>query len=239
MLTYAVTRNKGAAILTGDVGLGKTTISRKLIMGMNPAEYKIVLIVNPVLTPNQMLMEVLTQLGVEIKSKHRQQLVQDLHQAVVQTWQNGQRVVIMVDEAHLIKNVQAFEELRLMLNCQLNDQFLLNLILVGQNELKEKIQRVPALESRLSVRSVMRPLDVVETHDMLLHRLQVAGYTGAKLMFTPDAVYQIHKFSNGYPRLSLQVADQALLVSMAKRALMVDAYMMQDVITDFTEALAA
>ena len=66
MLTYAVTRNKGAAILTGDVGLGKTTISRKLIMGMNPAEYKIVLIVNPVLTPNQMLMEVLTQLGVEI-----------------------------------------------------------------------------------------------------------------------------------------------------------------------------
>lgn len=238
MLRYAVMRNKGAAMLTGDIGLGKTTITRKLIESLDPETHKIVLIVNPVLTPNQMLLEILSQMGVKVKSRQRQELVQTLHQAVFDSFQAGQRVVVIVDEAHLIKNTQTFEELRLMLNCQLNDQFLLNLILVGQTELKEKVNKVPALESRMAVRCILRPLDVVETNNMLLHRMQVAGYQGTKLPFTPDAVYQLHKATNGYPRRLLQFADNALLVCSAKRSLMVDAFMMVDIISEFMEAAA-
>lgn len=239
MLHYAVTRNKGAAMLTGDIGLGKTTITRKLIEVLLPAQCKIVLIVNPVLTPNQMLIEVLQQLDVESTARTRQALVQELHKALLDFHVRGQRVVVMVDEAHLIKQAQAFEELRLMLNCQLNDQFLVNLILIGQNELRSKLNSVPALEQRMAIRSVLRPLDVMETSEMLLHRLRVAGYTGDKLMFTPDAVFQLHKASAGYPRLSLQLADNALMLCSARRELMVDAFLMMDVINEYQEAAAA
>lgn len=239
MLHYAITRNKGAAMLTGDIGLGKTTVTRKLIETLDPVANRVILIVNPVLTPNQMLQEVLSQLGVETKSRQRQDLVQSLHRGVLEAYQQGQRVIVLVDEAHLIKSAQTFEELRLLLNCQLNDQFLLNLILVGQNELKEKINKVPALESRMAVRATLRPLDVVEVGEMLLHRMQVAGYAGQRVPFTPDAVYQLHKYTNGYPRRVLQLADNALLVCSAKKALMVDAFMMVDVINDYEEAAAA
>lgn len=239
MLHYAITRNKGAAMFTGDIGLGKTTVTRKLIEVLVPLNCKIVLIVNPVLTPNQMLIEVLQQLDVDTKARTRQALVQELHKALLEHHGRGQRVVVMVDEAHLIKQAQAFEELRLMLNCQLNDQFLINLVLIGQNELREKIAKVPALEQRMAIRTVLRPLDVSETTEMLLHRLRIAGYTGNKLMFTPDAMFQLHKASQGYPRMSLQFADNALMVCSARKELMVDAFLMMDVIQDYMEAAAA
>lgn len=239
MLHYAITRNKGAAILTGDVGLGKTTITRRLMEILDEQQYKIALVVNPVLTPNQLLIEVLMQLGIEIVSKQRQSLVQQLHQSVFEFYQRGQSVLLIIDEAHLIRNTQAMEELRLMLNCQLNNQFLVNLLLVGQTELREKILKVPALDSRLAIRATLKPLDVLETSELLLHRMKVAGYIGDRLPFTPDAVFQLHKYTNGYPRRMLQLADNALMMSMAKQSLMVDAFLMMDVVQDFEEAMAA
>lgn len=238
MLHYAITRNKGAAMLTGDIGLGKTTVTRKLIEVLAPMNNRIVLIVNPVLTPIQILTEVLQQLDVDTKSRTRQALVQELYRCLLDHHERGQRVIVIVDEAHLIKNQAAFEELRLMLNCQLNDQFLVNLILVGQNELREKLLKVPALEQRMAIRTVLKPLDVTETSEMLLHRLRVAGYTGNKLMFTPDAIFQLHKVSSGYPRVSLQLADNALMLCSARRELMVDAFLMMDVVSSYTEVAA-
>ncbi len=123
MLHYAITRNRGAGVLMGDIGLGKTTISRKLIEILDPVVYKIALIVNPILTPIQLLQEILHQLGVEIHSRNRQQLVQALHEHLIHMYEHGQRAVLMIDEAHLIRSANTFEELRLLLNCQMNDQF--------------------------------------------------------------------------------------------------------------------
>ena len=81
MLHYAITRNKGAAMLSGDIGLGKTTVSRKLLDLLDPVRYKVVLIVNPILTPIQILQEILGQLGMETTSRNRQVLITDLHKA--------------------------------------------------------------------------------------------------------------------------------------------------------------
>ncbi|MCA0361971.1 MAG: ATP-binding protein, partial [Armatimonadetes bacterium] len=128
MLHYAITRNKGAAMLCGEIGLGKTTISRKLLEMLDPVQYRIVLIVNPILTPTQMLQEILTQLDIDCASRNRQVLVQRLHLALVENYDRGRRVVLMIDEAHLIRSANSFEELRLLLNCQMNDQFLISLI---------------------------------------------------------------------------------------------------------------
>lgn len=232
MLHYSVTRNKGAAMLSGDIGLGKTTVSRKLMELLDPVQLRIVLIVNPILTPTQMLQEILAQLEVHEASRNRQVLVKRLHDYLIELYEKGRRVAIMIDEAHLIRSAASFEELRLLLNCQMNDQFLVSLLLLGQPELKQKIAKVPALEQRMAIRHTLKPLDVQETGEMILHRLRVAGYTGDKSPFTPDAVFQIHKATGGTPRLVSQLADNALLMGMAQKAKMVDAFLMHTVISE-------
>jgi general secretion pathway protein A len=140
----------------------------------------------------------------------------------------------MVDEAHLIKSSSTLEELRLLLNCQMNDQFLISLILLGQLELRAKIAKVPALEQRLAVRHQLRPLDHIELGEMLLHRLRVAGYTGENHLFTPDAIFEIHKFCKGTPRLSSQIADNALMMGCAQGAKIVDGFLVHATICEFT-----
>ncbi len=238
MLHYAITRNKGAAMLCGEIGLGKTTISRKLLEMLDPVQYRIVLIVNPILTPTQMLQEILTQLDIDCASRNRQVLVQRLHLALVENYDRGRRVVLMIDEAHLIRSANSFEELRLLLNCQMNDQFLISLILLGQTELIPKIKKVPALEQRLAVRHQIKPLDILETGELILHRLRVAGYTGEHSPFTPEAIHHVHKLSGGAPRVVIQLADNAMLMAMARGEKSVDGFLIHEIAEEFGGAAA-
>lgn len=233
MLHYAITRNKGAACLTGDIGLGKTTVSRKLLDLLDPVRHKVVLIVNPILTPIQILQEVISQLGEVPSSRNRQVLVQDLHKLLIEYYNRGQQIVLAIDEAHLIRSANTFEELRLLLNCQMNDSFLITLLLLGQTELKAKLAKVPALEQRLAIRYTLEPLDVTETGELILHRLRVAGYAGEHHLFTPDAIYEVHRATRGVPRLISQVADTALLMGMAQKVKHIDGYLMHEVVNQF------
>lgn len=239
MLHYAMSRNKGAAMLCGEIGLGKTTISRKLLELLDPVQFRIVLIVNPILTPTQILQEVLAQLDIECNSRNRQVLVQRLHLALVENYDRGRRVVLMIDEAHLIRSTSTFEELRLLLNCQMNDQFLISLVLLGQNELPPKIAKAPALEQRLAVRHQLKPLDVLDSGELILHRLRVAGYTGEQSPFTPEAVHQIHKISGGAPRVIIQLADNAMLMAMARKEKSIDGFLIHEIAEEFTGKVAA
>jgi general secretion pathway protein A len=233
MLHYTITRNRGAGMLVGDIGLGKTTLSRKLLELLDPVTYKIVLIVNPMLTPIQLLQEILHQLGIPLNSRNRQVLVQHLFDHLLQLYEHGQRVVLIVDEAHLIRSAATFEELRLLLNCQMNDQFLISLLLLGQLELRKKIERVPALKQRLAVRHQLKPLDQQETAALIEFRLRTAGYAGERIPFTPDALYELYRYTSGYPRLICQLADNALMVGMAEQVNQIDGFLMHGVIMDF------
>lgn len=232
MLHYAVTRNKGAAMLCGDIGLGKTTISRKLLELLDPVQYDVVLIVNPILTPTQILQEILSQLGQPSTSRNRQVLVQELNDRLLTNYTRGRRVVCLIDEAHLIRASATLEELRLLLNCQMNDQFLMNLILLGQLELKPKIERVPALQQRIAIRYTLQPLTVQEAGSMIEHRLRTAGFVGERIPFTPDAIFEIHKYAGGTPRLISQAADNALLVGFAQKLKQIDGFTMHSVLED-------
>jgi len=233
MLHYSIVRNKGAAMLSGDIGLGKTTVSRKLLEILDPVQFRVVLIVNPMVTPTQMLQEVLSQLDVQVTSRNRQVLVQELHKKLFDLYDKGMRVVLMIDEAHLIRSAASLEELRLLLNCQMNDQFLISLVLLGQIELRQKIAKVPALEQRLAIRHQLKPLDVEETGSLILHRLRVAGYTGEHNLFTPDAIYHLHQYTKGTPRLTSQIADNALILGMVQKSKIVDAFLMHEVLGEY------
>jgi general secretion pathway protein A len=219
MLHYAIQRNKGAAML---------------LELLDPVQTRVVLIVNPILTPTQILQEILTQLGEECNSRNRQTLVAELHRVLLQHYERGQRVVLILDEAHLVRSAQTLEELRLLLNCQMNDQFLISLLLLGQLEMKGKLARVPALEQRLAIRHTLQPLDVTETGEMVNHRLRIAGYLGEHPLFTPDAIYELHRHTGGTPRLICQVADNALLVGMAQKARNVDGFLMHSIVNEQT-----
>lgn len=234
LLLHAITRNKGAVMLTGEVGHGKTTLSRRLLQELDEAEYKILMIVNPILTPIQLLREILEQLGAAELPRNRQILVKLLHDKLLECHQQGMKVVLVVDEAHLIRDKQTLEELRLLLNFQLNDQFLISLVLIGQPELVGKVARVPALKQRLAIRAHLPPLDLMETGEMLRHRLSAAWHRdNGRGVFSPEAVQEIYRYTNGCPRVICQVADNALLVGMAKRARVIDGYLMHSVIMEF------
>jgi general secretion pathway protein A len=237
-LIHAVQRNKGAALLMGEIGHGKTTVSRKLIEMLDPVQYRVVLNVNPILTPAQMIQEILSQLGVGVDTSNRQALVQRLHIELTDLYARGQRAVVIVDEAHMIKSSATFEELRLLLNCQMNDQFLLTLIFIGQLELRRRIEKVPALCQRLAVQQTLGPLDATETGEMILHRLRVAGYTGARSPFTPDAIHQMHRATGGSPRLIAQVADSLLATACAQREEVIDAFLAHQVVEGMPQVAA-
>lgn len=239
MLHYAITRNKGAAMLTGEIGLGKTTITRKLLETLDPVKYQLVMIVNPLLTPTQMIREILDQLDVKCEARDRQVLVQRLHLALLENYDKGRKVVLLIDEAHLIKSSATLEEIRLLLNCQMNDQFLINLILVGQPELKAKIAKVPALEQRMAVRYALKHLDEFDSGELIMHRLRVAGYSQEKCPFTPDAIHEMYKLSKGTPRIILQLADNALLMAMARKEKMVDGFLTHQVAEEYSGSEAA
>jgi general secretion pathway protein A len=234
LLLHAITRNKGAVMLTGEVGHGKTTLSRKLLQELDEAEYKILMIVNPILTPIQLLREILEQLGATDLPRNRQILIKMLHEKLLEHHQKGQKVVLVVDEAHLIRDKQTFEELRLLLNFQLNDRFLISLVLIGQPELEQKVAKIPALKQRLAIRAHLPPLSLLETGEMLRHRLAAAWHPGnGRGVFSPEAVHEIYQYTNGCPRIICQVADNALLVGMVRRAKVIDGYLMHSVIMEF------
>ncbi|NUL81417.1 MAG: AAA family ATPase [Armatimonadetes bacterium] len=233
MLHYTLTRNRGAGLLAGDIGLGKTTLSRKLLELLDPVAFKVALIVNPVLTPTQLMREILSQLGSPVNSRDRQELVQKLYAKLIEMYEHGQRAVLIIDEAHLIRGSNTFEELRLLLNCQMNDQFLLSLLLLGQLELLKKVEKVPALHQRMAVKHTIKPLDQNATTDLIEFRLRTAGYAGDRVPFTPDALFEMHQFTGGYPRLVCQVADNALMIGMSSGAKHIDGFTMHGVISDF------
>jgi type II secretory pathway predicted ATPase ExeA len=193
----------------------------------------VVLIVHPVLTPIGLLREILQQLDVpeEDIPKGRQPLVRKLHEVLLDHYQRNLQVVLVIDEAHLIRDRGTFEELRLLLNFQLNDRYLLTLVLLGQSELRGKIERIPALKQRLSVRAHLPPLNLVETAEMIRYRLKAAWMdTSLGNPFTPEAINELYNYTQGYPRVICQVADNALLMGMVKNTKRIDNFLMNSVI---------
>ncbi|MCA0359419.1 MAG: hypothetical protein LCH41_00005, partial [Armatimonadetes bacterium] len=116
--------------------------------------------------------------------------------------------------------------------------FLISLILLGQTELIPKIKKVPALEQRLAVRHQIKPLDILETGELILHRLRVAGYTGEHSPFTPEAIHHVHKLSGGAPRVVIQLADNAMLMAMARGEKSVDGFLIHEIAEEFGGAAA-
>ena len=217
---YAVNSRKGAAMLTGEIGCGKTVLSRTLIQDLPPERYEIGLVTNPSLSPVDFLREILYQLGVDPKTDSKLDLLHILNDQAAKNMNAGKDTVIIIDEAQAIEDQGTFEELRLLLNFQLNDRFLLTLLLMGQPELKDRIAKIEQLAQRIAIKFHLGPLKREETHAYVTTRLEKAGVK--RQLFKTEALDILHKESGGIPREINNICDICMLLGFGAKAEQID-----------------
>jgi len=218
-LEYAVDE-KELALLVGDIGSGKTTLSRALIDRIGESR-PVVLLINPRLSPTQLLRAVATGLGID-PARMRNDLVDQIHTKLFALYEEGREPVLIIDEAQLIPTKATFDEIRLLTNFQLDDQNLLSVILVGQPELDRRLDRqaYAPLRQRIGMRYALGPLSAEETCRYIEHRIRVAG--GSRNPFSAEAMAEMHALSGGIPRLINTLATTALLDAFGEDAEEID-----------------
>lgn len=233
-MLYVVRERKGGGLLTGEYGSGKTLLSRLLWQELQQEDhYQAVFILNPRLSDLEFLQEIHHQLiGGEIPS-NKVDLFHSLHKALYSQHIGGRHTVVVIDEAQAIRNKDIFEELRLLLNFQLDNAFLLTIVLLGQPELNDLIVALPQLMQRMAIRYHLKALNERETREYINHRLSIAG--AKKPLFAEDAYKEIYLCAGGIPRKINNLCDLALLVGYGNKLNIVDKKTISEVNEDLEE----
>lgn len=219
-LQYVVLENKGAALLTGDYGCGKTMLVRKLAFSIPEDRFEIAYLNHPRWSPTELLQDILFQLGEESIPKAAIELGRKLNDTLFKSLEAGKDTLIIIDEAQLIQSEDVLEEMRLLLNYQLNDRFLVTLLICGQPELRERVNAIPQLEQRMFVKYHLHTFDLEMSKAYILHRLRVAG--ALEPIFLDSAFSAIYRHSFGTPRRINNICDLCLLVGYQKRLKEID-----------------
>ena len=219
-LLYAVRYGKGAALLTGTVGSGKTTLARAFVLQLNQARYDIGLVTNPALPRAEFLAEINQQFGLPASGNGKVALLHRFNEHLAENRRKDRETVLIVDEGQAILEREVFEELRLLLNFQLNDRFLLTLVLMGQPELAGMVGGVEQFNQRIAIRFHLKGLDEKETREYVAFRLERAG--AARPLFTEEALNLIWERTGGVPRVINTLCDLCLLEGFASKASVVD-----------------
>lgn len=230
-LDYAMKENSGFILLTGEVGSGKTTIIRRLLKMIGP-EVQVSKIFNTHLSSEQLLATINDDFGLEIEGKSKVQLLRDLYAFLISQYGQQRRSVLIVDEAQNL-SIDSLEELRMLSNLETNDSKLLQIILVGQPELK-KILSVPELRQlrqRISIHCHLHPLARQEMEEYIRHRLEVAGCRTAAV-FAGNALDLIFECSGGIPRLINIICDFLFLSAFADGTREISAHLVVEVASD-------
>jgi len=208
-LQYAV-EERDLVLLTGEIGCGKTTLSRALIDALGN-EFQVLLLINPRLSPLEFLRSVAHRLKIDAPQRSKIDLLEQLGSRLFSLFQQGICPVLIIDEAQLIPHKETFDEIRLLTNFQLDDQNLISVVLMGQPELRKRLahRAYEPLRQRIGMSYNLQPLTVPETAEYLAHRLQVAGRSGP--LFSPAAIADIHAYAGGIPRKINHAASLALL----------------------------
>lgn len=233
-LYYGVRRRKGFVVLTGEVGTGKTLLIRSLLQLLKLGDVHYAYVFNPRLGPVEFLQYVAGDFRLPVSSKSKSELLLELSGFVISRYKKGLTTVLIVDEAHHLSE-EVLEEIRLLTNLETTEEKLLQILLIGQPELDEKLDsvRLRQLKQRIALRSRLSPLQLEETEGYIRRRLQIAGCPNADAVFPFDTVFEIHRHSRGIPRLINTLCENALVQGYARQSAKITAEMVEEIALDF------
>ncbi len=220
-LFYGVTQRKGIIVITGEIGTGKTTLCR-FFLDRVKENTKTAFIFNAHVSESQLLEAIMRDFGIKIKDKARLSFIWEFNNFLLKEAQAGNNVVLIIDEAQNLKPDQ-LEQIRLLSNLETEKDKLIQIVLVGQPELNQRLElhELRQLRQRVIVRYHVTPLDKEEIKNYIKHRLSVAGSPN-RISFTDEALREITEFSGGIPRLINIICDRALLAGFVQESDKID-----------------
>jgi type II secretory pathway predicted ATPase ExeA len=240
-LTYVVAQGLGCGMLTGVFGCGKTLLGKAILKDLGKDRYRCAYVSNPCVSePAELLRAVVRSLSPQSMPEKKTELLVDpllekLNNILIDNVRDGKENIVIVDEAHAIEDVRLFEQMRLILNFQMEEKFLLTLLIFGQPELKNKVEALKPLDQRIAVRCHLDHLKEDDVDKYINHRLKVAGWAGAadNSFFNKDVIKIIFQHSGGIPRRINTLCDLILMSSFAKKVKDIDTEFIKSVIKDF------
>lgn len=220
-LLYGIRERKGFVQLTGEVGAGKTTLCRAMLEQLGD-KYATALILNPVLDADQLMKAIAMEFGLTVKGLDRLETVAAINEFLLKLVEEGRDAVLIVDEAQNLTH-DLLEQVRLLSNLETDDRKLLQIVLMGQPELRDRLNdySLRQLRQRITVRYHLRPLKRPEIGQYVQHRIHVSGGNGTP-SFTVPALWRIYHYSQGVPRLINAVCDKCLLAGYVQQRERID-----------------
>ena len=233
-LYYGVRRRKGFVVLTGEVGTGKTLLIRSLLQLLKLSNVNYAYIFNSRLGPMEFLQYIAGDFRLPVSGKTKSELLLELSRFVISRFQEGLTTVLVVDEAHHL-STEVLEEIRLLTNLETAQEKLLQILLVGQPELDEKLDSIDLrqLKQRIGLRSQLQPLELEETYGYIRKRMQVAGSPNPDGVFPMETVLEIHRHSGGIPRLINTLCENGLVHGYARQLAQLTPAIIEEIAHDF------
>jgi general secretion pathway protein A len=237
-LLYGIRERKGFVQLTGEVGAGKTTLCRALLEQLD-TRFATALILNPVMSAGELLKAIAIEFGLAVHGLDRLETLAVLNEFLLQQAEGGREAVLLIDEAQDLTE-ELLEQVRLLSNLETDNCKLLQIVLLGQPELRERLNNpgLRQLRQRITVRYHLLPLDRVEVARYVQHRLQVSGANGAPF-FTRAALWRVFRYSQGIPRLVNAICDKALLAGFVQQRERIDFHMVSRAVRELEGQFAA
>lgn len=220
-LLYGIRERKGFVQLTGEVGSGKTTICRAMLEQLGD-RFATALMLNPILNADQLIKAIAMEFGLAVHGMDRLETMAVLNEFLLKLAADQRDAVLIIDEAQDLTN-ELLEQVRLLSNLETDDRKLLQIVLMGQPELRDRLNafELRQLPQRITVRYHLRPLKRSEVGRYVQHRLEVSGAKGSPY-FTTAALWRIYRYSQGIPRLVNAVCDKCLLAGYVQQRECID-----------------
>src|SRR5271157_2806144 len=231
-LTYGIQNRKGCILLTGEVGTGKTTLVNYLLDWLRHKKMPTAFIFNSHLSVTHLFDFILTEFGIPVDFRLKSNMLLQLTKWLLERFRAGETPVLILDEAQGL-SLELLEEVRLLLNLETASEKLLQIVLVGQPELEDKLKRpeLRQFRQRIALRCITAPLTLEESHGYIAERLRIGGAKGDPI-FAPEAMEAVHFYSRGIPRVINLLCEHALINAYVEQLNPVPAQMVEEAARD-------